>query len=69
MEINCGVRFIVNFIQLAVTIYWVYEWVEKGSKEDPLPFHKACIKTLELLWYIFLVVIALVGFLSVIKNI
>lgn len=68
MEINCGVRFIVNFIQLAVTIYWVYEWFEKVPKEG-IPFHKACIKTLELLWYLFLVVIANVGFLSVIRNI
>ncbi|MBO5833857.1 MAG: hypothetical protein J6R22_02790 [Alphaproteobacteria bacterium] len=69
MEINCGVRFIVNFIQLAVTIYWVYEWCEKVPKDGGMPFYKACIKTLELLWYLFLVVIANVGFLSAIKNI
>ncbi len=69
MEINYGVRFIVNLVQLAVTIYWVYEWIEKVSKKEPQTFYKACIYTLELIWYLFLVVIAAVGFLSVIKNI
>ena len=69
MEINCWVRFIVNFIQLAVTIYWLYEWWEKAPKDDEITFYKGCIKTLELIWYIFLVVIATVGFLSAIKNI
>ena len=69
MEINCVVRFIVNLLQFGVTIYWVYEWVEKAQKYVGIPFYKACVKTLELLWYIFLCVIALVGFLSAIINI
>lgn len=68
MEVNYGVRFIVNLVQFAVTIYWVYEWFEKTPKEG-MPFHKACIKTLELLWYLFLVVIASVGFITFIRNI